>query len=418
MNSSTILLVNAFAYTLTTIFYIVKKKGVSPGIIIYCFFSYAAWNSYLFYNHPMFLYSEHNSTMSITPFVYLYVVIWLFLKPFINIQIQGNSLNNTINRIDENLKKFCCCIFFLDILLLIPNLISMSGEWSDIRNAIYETTTWFWFQDNTILSHLHLLAEGLFPIVLPISLFFLLHNSNTISKIDVFLFSLVICDRIIASLLIAGRGPMLLTILYVFVSFIFLKDTIDDKIKRKFYFYLSLCIVPFVFFYVAVSFSRFSDAIEFYNYKYAGECFVNFNGIMYDHLKGTTNGNAYFTLFTRIFNPNEVNFHNTIEKWEFIKKSTNVSGQYFYTFVGALCFEFGKAKTFIMAIVFYIFTMKITSKKEISIPALMWIIVLMWMYVNGVFTLILQGSAGNLTILLSILIAYIYKNKHNYKFLK
>lgn len=420
MSSTDILISNAIVYTLTLIIYLIINKTFNTGVLLLSLYTFAAWSSCLFYNHPLFHYSIHNSKMTIEPFIYLYLVLMLFLYSFL--KFKSNKIRSIRH---PNPAKFIPVVKFLvivqciDILMQIPSLIDLSShlDWNETRNIIYENETWFWFQHNSILSHLHLFVGGMFPLSMALSFyaFFVYPYKNKGWNTMFFLTTLLV--RTINQILISGRGLLLLTAIYIFFLFLLFYNHLTVKDRKKLRNAFIIMTIPLALFFITVSQSRFTpELVSFYNYKYAGESFINFNGLMYNNLKGTTDGEAYFTLFTRIFHPEQVKFNVDHDKWDFIKSKTKVSGQYFYTFIGALCFEFGLIGTFLIALFLALLSHNILRKnKQITINQILFYSIGGYLFINGVFLFILQGSAGNTTLVLLILFMIYFTNGNTNK---
>ncbi len=413
MSSSHILILNATVYTITLLIYYVKSKSFNVGTLILLLYSFTAWASVLFYNHNLFRYSIHYSKITLLPFIYLYIVLMLFFYPFLKFK------SNNIKYIKPpNPNKFSVIIIgltivqFFDFLLQIPSInqiLHNNINWGETRSVIYENEDWFWFNKYSLLSHIHLLAGALTPLVLTLAFYsyFVLQVRN---KWNAIFFYVTILTLVINQILVAGRGMLLIRIIFLLSLVLLFRGFIPEKKLKKLKFLSIAFVVPFIFFFISVSQSRFSEYASYMYYKYAGENYINFNGLMYHNLKGTTNGTAYFTFFTRVFNPDGINYNTSLEKWEYIQNKTNVSGQYFYTFVGAFCFEFGKVGTLLLAIISSILVGGVLSKsKQITISLILFYSTGIYILINGVFFFILQGSAGNLTIILMFILMVAFK---------
>jgi oligosaccharide repeat unit polymerase len=194
-----------------------------------------------------------------------------------------------------------------------------------------------------------------------------------------------------------------------------LKNFISSPKRKLFVRSAIILLIPFLMFFNAVSTARFGDSSTDSLYRYGGESMINFNGNLYPHLQGTTNGEAYFTLLTRIFNRDNIAYNTAEEKWDWMERKTGVRSQFFYTFVGAFLFEFGKTGTLLLAVLFFLtalYVFRVNFKTSMS--QLLICSIIMYMFIGGVFVFNLQGSTGNLTIFLTIFLMLYFK-KWNFK---
>ena len=120
---------------------------------------------------------------------------------------------------------------------------------------------------------------------------------------------------------------------------------IEKKYQRVVKVVLIVFFVSVAFRLVAMSTARFTDNASLFYYKYAGEAMVNFNGLLFNHIRGSTDGMAYFWYIPQTLGIMDVPFKDLLMKWSYMESKTGVSGQFFYTIVGALIFEFGKILT-------------------------------------------------------------------------
>lgn len=76
-------------------------------------------------------------------------------------------------------------------------------------------------------------------------------------------------------------------------SFDLMRDWLSADSKRK----VVMISIPVILiggtFFTAITLSRFGDKAAFFMYKYLGEPINNFDGILFNNIKGATNGRAY-----------------------------------------------------------------------------------------------------------------------------
>ena len=81
-----------------------------------------------------------------------------------------------------------------------------------------------------------------------------------------------------------------------------------------------------------------------------GEPMVDFNGLLFDKIRGNTGGEAYFSYVYRLFG--EETFTDAQGKYKLIESVTGLTPFIFYTFVGGLIIEFGKIVPILLAVLF------------------------------------------------------------------
>jgi oligosaccharide repeat unit polymerase len=413
MLSINILIANASLYTLTLIFFLSKSKTFNVGALLLSLYTFSAWSSVLFYNHKLFRYTYSFSAMKIEPFIYLYIVLMLFLYPFLKFK------SNEIHKIETPNKtkllfliKVITILQIFSILIQIPSLNNLikNVDFGDLRNSQYDMEFKFWFSRIALISRTYGLVCGLLPISIVLSLY--LYLTNTFRKsnwISLFFYSTILTVAV-NQLVVAGRGVLLMFIIFIFSVFLLLNNLIL-KTKKKIF--VKLSIIPLAFFlvfFVVVTQSRFKDMATLSLYRYAGESMINFNGKLYYDLKGTTNGDAYFTLLTRTFDRDNVLYNTVVEKWDYMETRTGVRSQYFYTFIGALMFEFGRIGTFIIALIFSIIGCYVLKRKRnTTLPVILFYSTWCYMFISGVFVFMYQGATGNFTIVFLIFLMFYLK---------
>lgn len=415
MNSSLVLLnLNAIAYTLLFVYFI-KRSGLSIGLVIWGIFTISSWASFMLYQQEAFKGTLHDTTQTVGPFIYLFIVLFLFISPLT--KITKISVNSIIFRHTTLLKWLMICVVSFQVLCLIVNLPSISNilntnvaNLSDYRNAVYDSSNSL-IGKIPMLNRINLLYSGLKPICVGLSLVLLLcYNKNR--KLTKLFFLTTSLDVVMEVIVMVSRGIMVSYLIYYSIILVLLREYLDAKLKRALVFYcMPLVFIVFSFFW-AVSVSRFGDLANYMLYKYLGEPMINFNGVMFEGIQNTTDGHAYFSTFYRyVFG--DVDFISCDEKWDYIEHVTKIPPYIFYTFVGGFIIEFGKIWTAIIALLFYIIGKKTSSKiKCFGLGDLFVVFLLVYTYSYGVFIFPLQGFNGNFMILYTVILYYIF-NKFN-----
>ncbi|MCQ2049475.1 MAG: oligosaccharide repeat unit polymerase [Candidatus Saccharibacteria bacterium] len=402
VESRSILFLNFLVYALLFIFFLKKDKWeICIKNIPFLWLALVALSSYLFYIQPGFKFTHHYSLMTVPPFIYLFFCMVCLFIPyrFLNTQPINVASVKSLPR-----KKINLLIFFsLPILLLLfvaytyeaanTNLIDMQS----IRDEVYSENAqnpllkgWI---GGTIARLFNQTSVLLYCIAFHVLVFF--KEKKYYHRIFIILPYLIGLEYAYST---ATRSYILFILMLLLFQFLLYKDFMETKLKKRLMYAFVVFGSLLFALLIAMSISRFADNdIMLFMYKYAGESMVNFNGLLFDHVQGTTNGMAYFWYIpSKLGVP--VPFAGLATKWAFIEGTTGVSGMFFYTIVGAFIFEFGKIITPIIIIFLSIFMKKLFSKSN-STKAL---IVVSWCTYNifaSVFLLPIQGDSGTLSIL-------------------
>lgn len=108
MSSTSVLLVNAIAYSLVAIYMFVRRR-VSLGLLIWVIYTISAWTSYFFIQHPMYKMSMHASEQTLFPCVYLFCFLLICIIPLTYIDKVGKII---ITESDALKVLLIICILF------------------------------------------------------------------------------------------------------------------------------------------------------------------------------------------------------------------------------------------------------------------------------------------------------------------
>jgi oligosaccharide repeat unit polymerase len=404
MTSNTILVINAITYSITFIYFFLKNKKINIGLSLLLLTVICSWSSVALYNNPLFPNTVHYSKMTIEPFVFLYVCLMMYFRPYLNNQENDVIILPPSKKKKDFVISLMIIILLISILILLPQ--SNLNDLGDTRAMLSSSGIKLWFSSNWFLSKLFLLTTSIIPFIIIFSFYsaFVEHT-----KKGILLFILLCVFLAIYGISFAERGHLMVSIIYIGFLFIFFRKTISKKMRRYFYVSSMIIVVAFVSFFILVSNSRFKEDAGFFYIKYAGENFINFDGLLYDNLKNTTDGSTYFR-----FLKGDSEFKNPEDKWDYTERITGVRGQYFYTMVGALMFDFGKVGTFIIAMIFCIaMTSFVRKRKYLSFSDMLVYLIGLYVVVYGVFFFEFQGTSGNLTLLFIIVFSLYFKTPVN-----
>lgn len=413
MEEKYLLLSNALIYTLT-LFIFIKKRKLSVGHIVWGLFTLSAWASYGFVQQPNFIGSVHDNLLTWQPLIYLYIVLLIFFLPLFKYDklpyFKRGILIPKFN-IWKWVMFFCIGFQILSFFVNLPNIKTILNAdtmaLADYRDNVYDGSNSV-MSSIPLLNRFSLVYSGMRTICVASSIFLFLCYKKHRKIVTIFLITSM-ADVVMQVIIMVSRGIMVSYMIYIVTILVFLRDYISSKAKKIMVLYcIPIVIVAFSAFW-AISVSRFGDLANFMMFKYLGEPMVNFDGLLFDNLRGETWGRSYFNVIYRyLFG--EIDFMNAEEKWDFMEKVTGVRSQYFYTFVGGIMYEVGKVGTVIVA---FILNRILNRVAVLKTPycfnySFIWFL-LFYFYTYGLFLFALQDFEGNFMILYSILFYFIFK---------
>lgn len=395
MSSEQILFVNAGVFTIILLFFY-KKNKLSLGFLIWSIYCLSAWFSYFFVKQPMYSDSIHVSTQTIFPCVYLTIIIFLCIYPLTRIsKIEKIYFSN-----HKALKiVILICIFFQLVFVVydIPSILyvlNSNMELGELRDAAYgvESDEITVITKNPITNRMFLLYTGMKPLATGLSVILLFCYKKERTLCYVFA-STTFLDNLRFIIVTVGRGQLVMTSAIYVLTLFLIRSHLTAKIRRLLVVYTFPVIVGGILFVGAITISRFGDFAMFYIFKYLGEPINNFNGILFNEIKGYTGGRAYFSYIYRYL-LGENTFVNVEGKYELIEKITGITPFIFYTFVGGLVMEFGKTVPVLFAIACNRFNKKIARKHIVSLDVALLYVFFIYFFVFGVFVFPIQNFDG------------------------
>lgn len=413
MSSEFILILNFLLYTFVFLFFFYQdQKRITIKNFVFLCLSVVSLSSYLFYIQPGFPYTVHYSVMSISPFIYLFIAFMCLMLPYRCLKDTKKSIllisHKKLHLIILYSVPFLFILFIIELVLLMQTNL---GNMGDLRDSLYNNEI-----NLGILS-----SNWLFAIILRLynMTFVLLYSLSFYALVfmrkNFIVWSFIILPYVITleyALLTATRASLFFMILFMFFEMLLYIKYMNrkQKIAIKYTFGVISCVL--ILFILFMTTSRFQGAAQLYMYKYAGESMINFNGLLFDHIKGSTGGQAYFSYILEKIGMGGTVFHLN-EKWIFIENVTGVSGQFFYTIIGAFIFEFGKKNTLIICFVlgyvlFRIFRKPFDGKQFIILSFIT------YQLIAGLFLFTLQGDQGNMSLIIFLIFCFWMKPSRRY----
>lgn len=395
------LICNFVAYLLVA-FYFFYKDHFRFDVKNAGFFwlAFSALSSYLFYIQPGFSRTIHYSVMTVEPFLYLFpclIILYLPLRRIDTATVSRDIKLLSRRKIDLLAKVSFLWLLFLLIAYTYQTMNTSLVDMGDIRQDLYNGYLKNPFFSSWLGSSAGRLFNQTRVLLYCISFYCLICYERK----NFFTWFFIVVPYIIGfehAYCTATRSAIFFIIMIVILQFFLYRNLIDEKYQRVFKITLIGVASVAACLLVLMSTARFTDNSGLFYYKYAGESMINFNGLLFNRIHGTTDGMAYFWYIPQKLGFYDMPFDDLLAKWSYMESKTGVSGQFFYTIAGALIFEFGKVTTYFIIFGLAVFEWYIFSKK---INATMLILTswILYQLVNMVFYLPLQGDAGVLSCL-------------------
>lgn len=369
-------LFNALLYITTLLWYWRKYRMFDAYFVLILAYSFTAVVSYFWQMSGLSTYNDTN----IFSYLYLYIVILIFFKPY-----QGFSLAGRIRFSENKTIKILTYIYLvsgiISIAYTLPQTIELiqSDDWGSLRNDLYAD------KDNIQLygSQFERLAKNVSSYLGPfgtIMSFYYLSKGKKHIIITFLLFATWIGSSFVSATLVASRGMVVNVLLQVLTGFVLFKDVISKKVKRIFAISIGSIAGLSTLYLAAVSVSRFGegDASQLSIFMYLGHAMQNFNENMMSTMHSFAGGKYFFSYFLNMFGIDPY--------FDRVALGYN-GGSGFYTFVGSFYMDFGPIGTFIIALIICALLKSVMKKRVIKISDMIIITYFANFFMNGVFVI-------------------------------
>lgn len=417
MNSLTILTFNAGLFWFWA-FWLYKSKGrINLAVAAIILYAISATASVLFYQHPAFGDSIHSSKITIEPFVYLLVALFLFFIPIL--KLNENAITTIklpsykIIKIISLYTVLFSLIYFiihLDDLknLFLLNDMALAGLHDELL-ASEKVTLGIADTVNKFYNPVRELSFLLFAICL------LYYKKESVVLRKWLLFASI--TPFIGAFLAAGRGAALYVILNYFFVILFFWTSFEKNTKRLIKIGGAIFGIIIGLYLSTITILRFGDVglgrdMSFWTYKYLGENFINFNGLLYDQCADYTDGVKNFPVVRRLLG---LSYPQTLlEQRTICEQVTGIPNFIFYTFVGSLYIDLGPVFVIIIGVVVATITYSSNTKKTVSFSGLLLFQLYYLMVVKGLFSFPYFSAIENLRIMYYFILYIVLKHNERY----
>lgn len=348
----TVVIVNTLLYLIAIIIYWFRKKSFDLGFVLLsayfitalcCIFNYAqspnAWH------------------LIIWPFVYLFSVIILFLRPFLKYNTDSISRKTVVTNMSLY-KSYCIIYIVASGLVLYFNYTTgisnlLSADWFAIREQQYAGDVVLY---NSQFERIVKIFTAYFtPLSIILAFYYLSINKN--KWLSALLILVISLNNFSSSLLNASRGRMFFLVLELFLGYFFFKEKIDKKIKRRLILFGSILLSIILIYTIAITNSRFEFSQTFDSSRNSIIYYFGHSMLAFDY--GIADSIQRFMEGDFILGTNESRYMSGFDTYAGTHFGTS-----FFTFVGALYLDFGPYITAFIALIIPIPFMNILKKKK------------------------------------------------------
>lgn len=388
-------IINAIIYVVTVLIYWRYRKQFDLGFFILIVFASIA---VLAIPHHFFLDSLYKRSISFLPFIYLYVVLLLFIRPYFGFNLTSKIKARSIKKLERLVYLFVIASF-ISIYAVLPFALANieSGEWSQVRNELYEDDLVIYYSN--FLEHLMLIINQYLRLIAILILFYFIGLQKHSVALMILLGLSCVIPTLLVSVVTSSRGTLVGLMMEFVAGFIIFKQQIPPSIKKIIYFSFLITIAVFLIFSIAVTDSRFGQdsgydySSSFSVLDYFGQPMLVFNdGIASMH--NYANGKYFFKfIFDALSINSDINQYKLGGNW----------GLSFFTFIGAFYIDFGPFGTFFLALILSYFILKNIKRRVIYFENLYLYYFFYIFFLEGVFV---TGYSSILTWIFAFIIYF------------
>lgn len=348
-------IINTLLYLFTFIIVYRYKKKLDEGCFLLSIYLITAIFNQLYY--PTHTYYYNN--ISLSPFIYLYVILMLFFRPYL---INRKDIVDKLTQIKPNSKQYKV-LYIMSILYIGFSIISVYYSLSQIYENIAKDA-WgeiYGNEDKYENPYVNILdgiakryTDYLRPVILLFSFYLLAFYYK--KKIQVlFIIISVLVSTMIAAAAVASRGNIINICLLIALCYILFRRKIPQTLNIYIYIISGVFISILGVYFISVTIARFGEGSGSYDSLlfYAGHSMLTFNDGIFYQTSNYSWGSYFFSYFVNLFG--------------YIPIESNIDPKaqgLFITFVGTLYRDFSPILLFFIALVFPMWVMRICHIKK------------------------------------------------------
>lgn len=417
--SNIYLIVYIILWAITLLVHLKKRKTFDAGACIMFTLLLYSISSYFLYNLDRAGYNF--LPMKILPFLYLYIVNMIVLKPILNFNVTKiTSIERPSKFIFNGLLWLFIISSMIRLVIELPNLtegiqriLIDSAAGQDIYNEMRDT---YDSKGDGVITSVFAIISNILADTGILLMFYYLTLPNRKKIVTILLF-LAFFSTVLSFIAESQRGPVMTRALTLLIGYFALKKFIDKKTERVIRSVLIGIGVLLTIPMAIITISRFSyrdGGVAGSLIEYSGQANLLFNNYAFDN-NGLRYGDRTIPLFKRMLGFENVpkNFVERRMKYPFLK----INDEYFIGFIGDFCLDFGPIIAFLIFVFLSIFIGSRTKIRNgtIKFHQLYLLFFLMCICMQGSMKLFAYADMGNLVIIGSAFIYWAFKYSNNLK---
>ncbi|WP_101542650.1 hypothetical protein [Bacteroides cutis] len=346
----TAIVFNVVFFTLFFIYLLIKRKGIDSSVVLLFLYLVVSICGIFYYL------GLSSVKTSVVYSVYFCLICTLYFYPIISkrsLTCKGVEVKRTNGLIwIVQVYTFLSLVVIYDLIQMLTIMLA-NGNWATMKADAYNG-------DIVYNSSLFLIFARFyvdyFRLVIVLYAFYLLTQKGSSFYYCIFLLIIGILPNLLTCLVYVYRGGLLVLTLSVLCSFLLFKKQLPQLVKKRIYFFFSICAILFSILIIGITLSRFdthsSDSIV----DYLGQSMVEYNYGIAVPIHSYANGKYFFSSLLNL----------RIEQIciDSLYGISTSNGGALDTFVGCLVLDFGFILGLAIALFFFILLRFIFCKRK------------------------------------------------------
>jgi len=403
--------INVVCYITLLVWFQVKVKSFRLGSLALSIYAFSALAGMFFFNSILSSFVN----LQIIPFLFLFTLFCIVVRPILKFD------SGQVKKIVYNKDMVYWLSLFIGIISIIP-AVEITYLLTKVSNM-----------DESIFAELHQMkntGEGTIDAlrlsaisrpfyffvskisdISPILLFIQIASPKRNWRIIVLLLISIYCGNGMG-VVMGGRSALTYTAIYLFALYLIFEDFLPTQTKKGVKLYGLLGLSGIVVVFLIITLARFNQkavasevgVIDWIS-LYAGEGSLDFNEYVWN-MRGTTQGDYCFSYFKDLLDFDSVK--KGLERRDYFEVRTNIPQQIFYTFIGNIIEDFGKAWGALFLVVVSILIRKGTKAKNSTLNLSNLIVLCLWCKIvfSGITFYTYAGSRAEI-LLTNLILAFI-----------
>lgn len=398
-------------------YYIRRDKRVSLGLSLIMLYTVQAIVALIVLNSE---FSDYNNVvLSLWPFVYLIFMLYLSMKPILDLKERElHAIEIPNSQINTSMCVFFAFFSIISIYNILPDiqygftqmLVSDSEGIMDL------------YLDSTEAKKAHTSFSGVFSLQGVISnmsnyitplLFFTYYVKKNKSNVVMVLLLIALLQGPLTGIANASRQQLIGQIFAFFLLYFFFSPYMTHSSKNTFkrvgLIFVSILFMIFIIITIARSSQKSYQGNSLYNIEsYFAQGPINFSGFCLD-ANGTREGNRIAPLFLQIMGRKVLSPEQIKTKYSYMR----IDSSSFSTYVGDIVLDFGPYLAVVFFVVMtFVFSRMLKHKRRLSYGQVIIVFILVKIC-SGYYQFGFGGVGGNLAFIMLLTMSIIFLQKNN-----